>query len=256
MKHAFSSVLFLLFLFISLSVGADKEVSGGADSTEPLVLNVLFGVRVRPMDFQTVENVYIHKKESGEGLQILEVQPDSPAAQAGIRKGDILLVINGKPIDTPLQLLLFLGRKQGGETIYPVLERNNKQVFCRVTLKARPQPQVVGHLKASALVHPHVTLRENLFRLQRQLAAYLAEPQRDTAAIQETIIAIRDLVHFPQDGPFKLWYQDGDDALSIVCYPDFSTECSDGTRTEYIRSPQDVLSEELRSLLKRCGNHK
>jgi uncharacterized iron-regulated protein len=43
------------------------------------------GVRFRPLS-------------SGKGLEILEVLPGSPAAKAGVRKGDILIILDGKPV--------------------------------------------------------------------------------------------------------------------------------------------------------------
>jgi len=42
------------------------------------------GVRFRPLP-------------SSEGLEILDVLPGSPAAKAGIKKGDILYLLDGKP---------------------------------------------------------------------------------------------------------------------------------------------------------------
>jgi serine protease Do/serine protease DegQ len=34
----------------------------------------------------------------GEGAQVAQVQPDSPAAQAGLRQGDVVVALNGRPV--------------------------------------------------------------------------------------------------------------------------------------------------------------
>jgi len=41
---------------------------------------------------------------NAKGVVALEIDPRSPAAQAGLRKGDIIRVVNGQEIDTPATL--------------------------------------------------------------------------------------------------------------------------------------------------------
>jgi regulator of sigma E protease len=62
---------------------------------------------------------------------ITTVQVDSPAAKADLRKGDVLLKINGEPIDDPMrlpELVRKLSLKSPGETIELAIERDGKEI--------------------------------------------------------------------------------------------------------------------------------
>jgi serine protease Do len=54
-----------------------------------------------------------HEKEVG-GALVSEVKPDSPAAHAGIEKGDIILSVNGKPVNDNAQLRMTISLMQPG----------------------------------------------------------------------------------------------------------------------------------------------
>ena len=53
----------------------------------------------------------------GEGAAVAEVQPDSPAAQAGLRKGDVVTALNGRPVRSAAELRARLGVTPVGETV-------------------------------------------------------------------------------------------------------------------------------------------
>ncbi|TAK86943.1 MAG: Do family serine endopeptidase [Betaproteobacteria bacterium] len=52
-----------------------------------------------------------------EGAAIAEVQSDSPAAQAGLRKGDVVTALNGRPVRGAAELRARLGVVPVGETV-------------------------------------------------------------------------------------------------------------------------------------------
>jgi serine protease Do/serine protease DegQ len=52
-----------------------------------------------------------------EGATIAEVQPNSPAAQAGLRKGDVVNALNGRPVRSAAELRARLGVMPAGETV-------------------------------------------------------------------------------------------------------------------------------------------
>jgi Do/DeqQ family serine protease len=52
-----------------------------------------------------------------EGAAIAEVQPGSPAAQAGLRKGDVVNALNGRPVRSAAELRARLGVMPAGETV-------------------------------------------------------------------------------------------------------------------------------------------
>jgi Do/DeqQ family serine protease len=53
----------------------------------------------------------------GEGATVAEVQADSPAAQAGLRKGDVVVALNGRPVRGAAELRARLGVVPVGESI-------------------------------------------------------------------------------------------------------------------------------------------
>jgi len=68
-----------------------------------------------------------------EGAIVTDVQPDSPAAQAGLQKGDVVTGLNGRPVRGAAELRARLGVVPVGETVaLSVLRGNDKQ-----TIKAR-----------------------------------------------------------------------------------------------------------------------
>jgi len=60
-------------------------------------------------------------------LQVVEVEPDSNAWQAGIRKGDILYLINKQRIRNHDEALEILGRNQDG--IILNIQRGGRELY-------------------------------------------------------------------------------------------------------------------------------
>jgi serine protease Do/serine protease DegQ len=52
-----------------------------------------------------------------EGALIAEVQPNSPAASAGLQKGDVVTALNGRPVRSAAELRARLGVVPAGETV-------------------------------------------------------------------------------------------------------------------------------------------
>ena len=57
--------------------------------------------------------------------ELAAVRPDSPAGKAGLRKGDRVVEIDGKPIRTQTDLRFALGPRYGGESVKVVFERGS-----------------------------------------------------------------------------------------------------------------------------------
>jgi len=64
---------------------------------------------------------------------------NSPAEKAGLRKGDIVLYIDGIQVDNNNPLAVLIRSKQVGQTVRLTILRDNKEVDIRVTLEALPQ---------------------------------------------------------------------------------------------------------------------
>ena len=77
------------------------------------------------------------KKPLARGEFVLHVQAGSPADEAGIEAGDLLLSINDEEIDKRLPFINLLMRHDVGETIEVLLLRNGVQRSFSVTLSDR-----------------------------------------------------------------------------------------------------------------------
>jgi len=72
----------------------------------------------------------------GEGATIADVQADSPASKAGLRKGDVVTGFNGRPVRGPAELRARLGVVPVGDTVELQVQRGSE----KRTLKAQIGP--------------------------------------------------------------------------------------------------------------------
>ena len=75
---------------------------------------------------------------NGTGLQIAKVADGSPAAQAGIQVGDLLISLDGQPMTTVQQVQMALSAKTPGTRVSVVLNRSNQAITVTATLIAVP----------------------------------------------------------------------------------------------------------------------
>ncbi len=73
-----------------------------------------------------------------EGLYVKAVVPGGPAAQAGLRPGDVITTINGAPATTTTQLQELTLTKKPGDTVQLGYYRNGTQATATVTLGTQP----------------------------------------------------------------------------------------------------------------------
>ena len=66
--------------------------------------------------------------------EIAGVRPDSPAGQAGFKKGDRIVEINGKPIKTQTDLRFVIGPAYGGDAVRVVAMRGGERIERTITL--------------------------------------------------------------------------------------------------------------------------
>lgn len=76
--------------------------------------------------------VAIQPAASGRGVEILAILPDTPAAAAHLRKGDIILSVNGSPVKSVEEVQQALAR--GGSDQKVLIERDHKDITVTVTI--------------------------------------------------------------------------------------------------------------------------
>jgi predicted metalloprotease with PDZ domain len=69
-----------------------------------------------------------------EGLEVDAIsRPDGPAVKAGIQKGDVIKIINGKPIKDIYEFMDRLGELEPGMTIPVLIDRDGKEMELSVS---------------------------------------------------------------------------------------------------------------------------
>ncbi len=92
----------------------------GGPSSEP------FGMSVRPLTPEIARQLDLDS--STRGLVVTDIDPVGPAADAGLQRGDVIVLVNGRPVTTPRELRSALERatdrpalllvNRGGQTFY------------------------------------------------------------------------------------------------------------------------------------------
>jgi serine protease Do len=102
------------------------------------------GVGIQMIDQTLAEQLGL---STSQGALITDVQPNSPAAAAGVQAQDVIVEFAGQPVHSPRQLQAVVGRAELGSTQPMVVIRDGKKVTLQV--KVREQPKGYGELARS-----------------------------------------------------------------------------------------------------------
>jgi membrane-associated protease RseP (regulator of RpoE activity) len=78
------------------------------------------------------------RNDRGRGVRLLEVKPEGPAAEAGLKQGDLLTGIGDLPVRQMTDLLMILDHVPAGNTVPVRVARDGQNLEIRVTLAERP----------------------------------------------------------------------------------------------------------------------
>ena len=73
--------------------------------------------------------------KKAEGALVADVQPDAPGAKAGLRTGDVITEMDGKPVADAGELQMRVAQKRPGDTIHLQVVRDSKPTTIAVTLE-------------------------------------------------------------------------------------------------------------------------
>ncbi len=102
--------------------------------TEGKVIRPWLGVIIQPV---TDELAQYFGLEKAEGALISNVQSGSPAEKAGLRRGDIILQYNDKPIKTTEELQEAVRETEIGQKVVLLVHRSGGTVYVSVTIDER-----------------------------------------------------------------------------------------------------------------------
>jgi serine protease Do len=100
------------------------------------------GARIQPVTDDIAESLGLDKAR---GALIAAIDPDSPATQAGLKPGDVILTYDAKPIDRSRQLPRMVADSAPDKPVKLTIWRDGKEAEVTLTVVAynpnRPQPQ-------------------------------------------------------------------------------------------------------------------
>jgi len=83
----------------------------------------------------TPENSKFFDMEKAEGALVTQVEPNAPGARAGLKVGDVITKIDGRPVSDAGQLQVQVSQQQPGTTIHLDVMRDAKSINVPVTIE-------------------------------------------------------------------------------------------------------------------------
>ncbi|MDR6939289.1 trypsin-like peptidase domain-containing protein [Arcanobacterium hippocoleae] len=84
------------------------------------------------------DGVAVYGREQRLGAQVDTVQPGTPAANAKLREGDVIVAVNGRNVVSAVSLTGYIRQYQSGETVTLTIARNGELQELDVVLATRP----------------------------------------------------------------------------------------------------------------------
>ena len=107
------------------------------------------------------------------GLLVVRVEPDRPAARAGLRVGDVIVSAGGDPVHEPFDLIRIVAAAPAGEALELGVFREAEERTLRVEPEGEPslwaEPKRLGTWFEEKLHRGSRELRERLEQLERRL---------------------------------------------------------------------------------------
>jgi serine protease Do len=121
----------------------DSGIGFAAPITDPEALIRRLGKESTEL-FPAFLGVATDQDRPGPGALVNEVVPDSAAAKAGIRKGDVILAIDGAPIPHAFGLRFEIGRRRSGDKVRLRVLREEKEIEIDAELDRRPKAEMAA----------------------------------------------------------------------------------------------------------------
>jgi S1-C subfamily serine protease len=122
-------------------IDAMNGLPAAHDASDVVPVEVLRGSEKQTLKVILGANVYLGaniREASGKGNGVLVVSAKDPASAAGIRHGDLITAIDGKPVTTVDGLFAVLGTHQPGDEVVLTISRGSGVRRVSVTLAPRP----------------------------------------------------------------------------------------------------------------------
>jgi serine protease Do len=145
--------------------------------------------------------------EQSTGALVASVVPDSPAAKAGLKSGDVITAANGREIKTVHDLPRLVATAPVGSKLSLTVLRNRKEETVKATVGEMPQKVAAAEPAEQSAVAPSVALGMQLVSLTPDLRSQLKVPKNVNGVVID---------HIASDSPARaLGLQTGDVIESI-----------------------------------------
>jgi serine protease Do len=112
------------------------------------------GVRIQSVTDSIADSLGMDKPM---GALVASVTPDSPAAEAGIEVGDVILTFDGSAVESMRSLPRLVARTSIGKAAEVVILRNDKQKTVKVTIGRLPKTQKTAAAEKKKTEEPEKT---------------------------------------------------------------------------------------------------
>jgi signal transduction histidine kinase len=225
------------------------------------VKRLLFGLAVVALVALGIANIVLHARWSevedgvlwgarAEGVTALEVAPGSAGERLGIQRGDVLLAVNGSPIETPSEIIQYQHSGREGTRLRYALLRLGERRVVDVILAPAPRSSSMYFVLAAV----------GLFTLLVGASVRLRRP-RDQATLHFfwLCVAFFGTFTFSFNGPFDRldWVFYWGDAVATAILPPlllhFTLAFPERSQTRLRRSPWLVPLMYLPALILGAG---
>ena len=148
-----------------------------------------------------LKEVYDHKQ----GAVIVEVTKESAAAKAGLKRGDLIIEVDGEPIEDANELKTIIGSKAPGQEVSIKYERNHKVYTTKVKLGERPSGvggEATQTLKGLEVKNIDENTRK-MYNIPSDIQGVLVEDVKENSAAEKAGIKPGDVITGVEDMEIK-----------------------------------------------------
>jgi membrane-associated protease RseP (regulator of RpoE activity) len=150
---------------------------------------VYLGVLTVPVEDMSKRTLKKLKLANTDGVYVIEVMPDSPADDAGLKHGDVITHVNGKLIEDEEELVKDLNQVGAGKPVKLTVFREGKKQEIKAELDEAPAGEHAGPAggeeqmeEVMGMCHHNAQRLEHLERKISRLEKRLAEMEKGRSA--------------------------------------------------------------------------
>ena len=133
--------------------------------TKGRVVRAWLGVTIQELNQDLSESLGL---EDVSGVLISDVVKDSPADDAKLKSGDVIIKVNHEEVTTPSELQINISSRMPGENVKLTIVRDGKTRIVSVDLEELPEDEPVAASTGTESVDLGFTVRQNSEELARQ----------------------------------------------------------------------------------------